>query len=109
MKRKKPPKNLQLEQPSFRLRAITLALLAFAAGVLALVLVLTPPPPPTFYEERSNSPPEEWPPGFVELDRVDWAALPRSSSAASAHPSAPRIPPTQPSSSADRRSVASPR
>jgi hypothetical protein len=108
MKRKKPPKSLQLEQPPFRLRAITLALLAFAAGVLALVLVLTPPPPPTFYVERSTSPPEEWPPGFVELDRVDWAALPRASSEASARP-APSTPPTQPSSSVDRRSVASPR
>jgi hypothetical protein len=106
MKRKKLPKTFQFHQPPFRLRAVTLALLAFAAGVLALVLALTPPPPPTFYLERSARPRDEWPPGFVELDQVDWSALPRESSASAARSSSP-APRVEPPSPDDRRGVAS--
>jgi hypothetical protein len=108
MKRKTSAKNLQIQQPPFRLRAITLALLAFAAGVLALVLALTPPPPTRFYLERTAQPPDEWPPGFVELDQVDWAALPQSSSS-SPLASASTGPRAQPPSTVDGRGVASDR
>lgn len=73
----------------FRLRAITLALLAAAAGVLALVIALTPPKEPNFLIPRSARPDPPWPEGFVEFDASEFATARRLGSQ-----SAPSVPPS---------------
>lgn len=88
----KPRRLPEFQAPAFRLRAISLAVLATAAGVAALVVLLTPVEEPKFYVPRSvevaSEPP--WPEGFVELESLEWART--SSAKASASASAPRLP-----------------
>ncbi len=94
-------RGLNLVSPPFRLRAITLALLAAAAGVLALVIALTPAEQPTFYVLRTARPEPAWPEGFVELDPAAWASARRSAEPA---PSASATPATPSASSTARPS-----
>lgn len=70
----------EFQVPAFRLRAISLAVLATAAGIAALVVLLTPVEEPQFYVPRPAATVEDppWPDGFVELESLEWA---RSASA----------------------------
>lgn len=81
MKRPAKPysaRNLELATPPFRIRALVLALAAFAMGVAALVLALTQKPRKAELVRAPSAAEPPWPDGFVE-----WTALPVTSSAPS--------------------------
>lgn len=106
-KPRREPKAPKFVAMPFRLRAITLALLAFAAGVLALVIALTPAEPPNFLVPRAAKPEPPWPDGFVELDPDAWpsALLPAPSAAP---PSSASSMPARSASTASSARVESP-
>lgn len=83
-----PLRGTEPVTPPFRLRAITLAVIAFGVGTLCLLSVINsrrlPPPRPAPSAEH------RWPPGFVELD--DAAPLPRPAVSASASASSSAAP-----------------